>query len=143
MDEPIVFGDRMIPVNLPQRTKIASPGLSASFSPAQNLRGVIQEALKNPLGTPPLYELAKPGWKVTIAFDDPAVPCYAPVWETAIRLVLEELDRAGVKRRDTYLLCANALHRKFTRRELAKVIGESSQIKGERNGSQIGIEECH
>jgi hypothetical protein len=125
MDEQIVFGDRMIPVKLPQRTKIASPGLSASLPPAQNLRGTILDALKNPLGTPPLYELAKPGWKVTIAFDDPTVPCYAPVWESAIRLVLEELDRAGIKRRDIFLLCANALHRKFTRRELAKVIGES------------------
>jgi hypothetical protein len=125
MDEQIVFGDRMIPVKLPQRTRIIPPGISASLSPARDLRGVIQEALKNPLGTPPLSELARPGWKVTVAFDDPTVPCYAPVWETAIRLILEELDRAGVKRRDTFLLCANALHRKFTRRELAKVIGRS------------------
>jgi hypothetical protein len=125
MDEQIVFGNRMIPVKLPERTKIAPPGLSPSLSPVQNLRGAIQEALKTPLGTPPLHQLAKPGWKVTIAFDDPTVPCFAPVWETAIRLVLEELDRAGIKRRDTFLLCANALHRKFTRRELAKVIGES------------------
>jgi hypothetical protein len=42
----------------------------------------------------------------------------------AIRLVLEELDRAGVKKSDTFLLCANALHRKFTRGELTKVIGK-------------------
>lgn len=73
---------------------------------------------------PPLYKLVKPGCRVTIAFDDPTVPCFAPVWETAIRLVLKELDRAGVKRKDITLLCANALHRKFTRRELAKVIGK-------------------
>ncbi len=125
MDEQIVFGDRMIPVKLPQRTKVASPGISISLPPVQNLRGAIQDALKTPLGMPPLYELAKPGWKVTVAFDDPTVPCFAPVWEPAIRLVLEELDRAGVKRKDIYLLCANALHRKFTRRELAKVIGKS------------------
>ncbi len=125
MDEQIVFGDRMIPVKLPPRTKIVSPGLSVSLPPVKDLHGAIREALRNPLGMPPLYELAKPGWKVTIAFDDPTVPCFAPVWEAAIRLVLEELDRAGVKRRDTFLLCANALHRKFTRRELAKVIGEN------------------
>lgn len=125
MDEQIVFGDRMIPVKLPPRTKIASPGLSVSLPPVQDLHGAIREALQNPLGMPPLYELAKPGWKVTIAFDDPTVPCFAPVWEAAIRLVLEELDRAGVKRRNIFLLCANALHRKFTRRELAKVIGEN------------------
>jgi lactate racemase len=123
MDEQIVFGDRMIPVKLPQRTKVASPGISVPLPPVHNLHGAIQDALKNPVGMPPLYELAKPGWKVTIAFDDPTAPCFAPVWEPAIRLVLEELDRAGVKRKDIFLLCANALHRKFTRRELAKVIG--------------------
>jgi len=125
MDEQIAFGDRMIPVKLPQRTKIASPGLSVSLPPVQDLRGAIRDALQNPLGMPPLYELAKPGWKVTIAFDDPTVPCFAPVWEPAIRLVLEELAQAGVNRRDTFLLCANALHRKFTRWELAKVIGQN------------------
>ena len=125
MDEQIAFGDRMIPVKLPQRTRIASPGLSVSLPPVQDLRGAIRDALQNPLGMPPLYELAKPGWKVTIAFDDPTVPCFAPVWEPAIRLVLEELAQAGVNRRDTFLLCANALHRKFTRRELAKVIGQN------------------
>jgi hypothetical protein len=125
MDEQIVFGDRMIPVKLPNRTQVASPGISIPLPPVQNLRGAIQEALRNPLGLPPLAELAKPGWKVTIAFDDPTVPCFAPVWEPAIRLVLEELDRAGVKKKDIFLLCANALHRKFTRRELAKVIGKN------------------
>ncbi len=124
MDEQIVFGDRMIPVKLPQRTKVASPGISIPLPPVHDLPGAIQDALRDPLGLPPLHELAKPGWKVTIAFDDPTVPCFAPVWEPAIRLVLEELDRAGVKRKDVFLICANALHRKFTRRELAKVIGK-------------------
>lgn len=124
MDEQIVYGDRMIPVKLPERTKIAPPGLSTSLPPVSNLKETIEEALKDPIDLPPLRELAKPGSKVVIAFDDPTVPCFAPVWETAIRLVLGELDRAGVKRRDIFLLCANALHRKFTRGELAKVIGK-------------------
>lgn len=90
-----------------------------------DLKATIEAALQNPLGLPPLRELARPGSKVTIAFDDPTVPCFAPVWEAAIRSVLEELDLSGVKRRDTFLLCANALHRKFTRAELARVIGKA------------------
>jgi hypothetical protein len=124
MDEQIVFGDRMIAVRFPERTMVVPPGLSISLPPVENLKVAIEGALKTPLDFPPLRELAKPGWKVTIAFDDPTVPCFAPVWEVAIRLVLEELDRAGVKKRDTFLLCANALHRKFTRGELTKVIGK-------------------
>jgi lactate racemase len=124
MDEQIVFGDRMIAVRFPERTMVVPPGLSISLPPVENLKVAIEGALKTPLDLPPLREMAKPGWKVTIAFDDPTVPCFAPVWEVAIRLVLEELDRAGVKKRDTFLLCANALHRKFTRGELTKVIGK-------------------
>jgi hypothetical protein len=124
MDEQIVFGDRMIPVKLPDRTRFVSQGLSTSLPPVADLRAVLQEALRRPLDLPPLRELAKPGWKVTVAFDDPTVPCYGPVWEPAIRSVLEELEHAGVKKRDVTLLCANALHRKFTRGELGKVIGK-------------------
>jgi hypothetical protein len=125
MDEQIVYGDRMIPVRLPDRTKIVPPGLSTSLPPVADLKATIEAALKKPLDLPPLRELAKPGSKVTIAFDDPTVPCFAPVWEAAIQTVLEELDLAGVKRRDMFLLCANALHRKFTRAELARVIGKA------------------
>ena len=124
MDEQIVFGDRMMPVKLPDRTRFIPQGLSTSLPPVADLKTAFMEALQSPLDLPPLRDLARPGWKVTVAFDDPTVPCYGPVWEPAIRSVLEELDRAGVKRRDVSLLCANALHRKFTRGELAKVIGK-------------------
>lgn len=37
---------------------------------------------------------------------------------------MEELETGGVKKSQITLLCANALHRKFTRRELAKIIGK-------------------
>jgi hypothetical protein len=124
MDEQMVFGDRMIPVRLPDRTRFVPQGLSTSLPPVADLRAALQEALRRPLDLPPLRELAKPGWRVTVAFDDPTVPCYGPVWEPAIRSVLEELEHAGVKKRDVTLLCANALHRKFTRGELGKVIGK-------------------
>jgi hypothetical protein len=124
MDEQMVFGDRMIPVRLPDRTRFVPQGLSTSLPPVADLRAALQEALRRPLDLPPLRELAKPGWKVTVAFDDPTVPCYGPVWEPAIRSVLEELEHAGVKKREVTLLCANALHRKFTRGELGKVIGK-------------------
>jgi nickel-dependent lactate racemase len=49
-----------------------------------------------------------------VAFDDPTVPCYAPVWAVAIPLILATLDRAGIPREGVTLLCANALHRQFT-----------------------------
>ena len=124
MEDQIVFGDRMIPVKLPDNVQSAPPGLSTTLPPVDNPEETIFRALQRPLGRPPLREMVKPNWRVTIAFDDPTVPCFAPVWEPALKLVMEELERGGVKKSQITLLCANALHRKFTRRELAKIIGK-------------------
>jgi nickel-dependent lactate racemase len=124
MQDQIVFGDQMIPVKLPENVQTAPPGLSTTLAPVNDIEGSIRSALQQPLGRPALRELAKPNWKVTVAFDDPTVPCFAPVWEPAIKLVIDELQKAGVKRSNIILLCANGLHRKFTRRELAQIIGE-------------------
>jgi hypothetical protein len=124
MEDQIIFGDRMIPVKLPDIVQSAPPGFSTTLAAVDDIEGTIQKALQAPIGRAPLSEVASPDWKVTIAFDDPTVPCFAPVWEPAIKLVINELEKGGVKKSNITLLCANALHRKFTRRELARVIGE-------------------
>jgi len=80
MQEHMVFGEKTIPVNLPDDVVSAPPGLSTTLTAIEDVQGAIQKALKNPLGRPPLYELVAPGSCVTIAFDDPTVPCFAPVW---------------------------------------------------------------
>ncbi|MBW1824589.1 MAG: DUF2088 domain-containing protein [Deltaproteobacteria bacterium] len=124
MEDQIVFGDRMIPVKLPDNVQSAPPGLSTTLSPVDNPEETILRALQRPLARSPLRKIVKPNWRVTIAFDDPTVTCFAPIWEPALKLVMEELERGGVKKSQITLLCANALHRKFTRRELAKIIGK-------------------
>ncbi|MCG6908614.1 MAG: lactate racemase domain-containing protein [Deltaproteobacteria bacterium] len=124
MNEQIIFGDKTIPVNLPEDVISAPPGLSTTLEPVDDIEGEIRNALKNPLGRSPLHELVKPGAKVTIAFDDPTVPCFAPVWEPAIKQVIAELEKGGVKPADITLVSAGGIHRKFTRMELAKIIGE-------------------
>ncbi len=124
MKEEIVFGDQMMPVRLPDDVQIAPPGLSTTLSTVDDIESHILDALQKPIGRLPLSDMVRPDWNVTIAFDDPSVPCFAPVWEPAIRLVIGELEKAGVKRKNVTLLCANGLHRKFTRRELAQIIGD-------------------
>jgi len=124
VEEQIVYGDQMIPVKLPDNVKSAPPGLSTTLPPVDDNETAIRTALEKPLGRPRLSEMVKPGWKITIAFDDPSVPCFVPMWEPAIQLVIQELEKGGVKRSNITLLCANGLHRKFTRRELAGIIGE-------------------
>ncbi len=124
MQEQIVFGAGTIPVALPDNVITAPPGLSTTLTATEDIQASIQKALQNPLGRPPLHEIVAPGSRVTIAFDDPTVPCFAPVWEPAIKLVIGELEKGGVKRSNITLVSAGGIHRKFTRRELAKIIGE-------------------
>ncbi|MHB8511734.1 MAG: lactate racemase domain-containing protein [Actinomycetota bacterium] len=123
MEQSIVFGDRFIPVSLPDETKVLSAGLTTRLEPIADLESALIEALDHPVDTPPLRELARGRSRVTIAFDDPTVPCFAPVWSTAIPLVLQRLEEAGVKRENVTLVCANALHRKFTHDELEGILG--------------------
>jgi hypothetical protein len=121
----LVFGDKWINVNLPETTRLIKPVSSIPLKPVEDLASAIREALKKPLDAKPLGEFVKSSWKITIAFDDPTVPCYAPVWETAISIILEELKKAGVSKGQVTLLCANALHRKFRLSELETILGSS------------------
>jgi nickel-dependent lactate racemase len=118
----LVFGNQWIEVELPDTAHIIRPGYGVKLPPAESLDGELQKALENPVDEK-LGEKVKPNSKVTIAFDDPTVPCFAPVWENAILKIVGELKKAGVAMGDITLLCANALHRKFRISELEKILG--------------------
>ncbi len=124
MKVKLVFGSEWIEAEVPENAKIVKPGFGIKVEAAANQRETIEEAIKNPLDVAPLSE-AKPSWKVTIAFDDPTVPCFAPMWEFAILCIAEELKKAGVPKDNITLICANALHRKFRLSELEKILGKS------------------
>jgi len=119
----LVFGDGWIEAELPDDAHVVEPGLSLPLPPAPDVAAAVRDAIERPLDAPPLAELARGARRVTVAFDDPTVPCYAPLWAAAVPLVLAELERAGVPREAVTLLCANSLHRQFTPDELSRVIG--------------------
>jgi lactate racemase len=124
MQKNIVFGEQFISAELPDSTEVLSAGVSLPLEPVHDLGAAVLDAIRAPLDTDPLAELVGPGSKVTIAFDDPTVPCYAPLWPEALPLLVEELTSAGVAENDIDLICANALHRQFTHAELASLIGK-------------------
>ena len=124
MRRALVFGDSWLEAELPDDTVVMPPGVTAGVRAAPDLHEVVDRALNEPLDRAPLREQARPGMRVTLAFDDPTVPCYAPVWASAIPAIVTELEAGGVARDDITLLCANALHRKFTLDELARTLGD-------------------
>ena len=119
----VVFGAGWVQAELPDDARFVSPGVSLPLPPTADLAASVREALERPLDSAPLAELARGARRVTVAFDDPTVPCYAPLWSVAIPMVVAELERAGVSSHGITLLCANALHRKFSGDELARVLG--------------------
>lgn len=123
MQEQIVFGSDWITVDLPDDTNTVSPGVSLPLEPVADLRAAYQEAVRVPVDRPPLAELARGASRVTVAFDDPTVPCFAPAWAEAMPVILNELEQGGVAMERVTLVNANALHRKFTHEELAGILG--------------------
>jgi nickel-dependent lactate racemase len=113
-------------VKLPARARIVGGGGGESrrLPPAADQAAAVREAVEHPLGLPRLRELAPRGGRALVAFDDPTVPSFGPVRRLAIEAVLAELAAAGVPEEHVQLVCANALHRKWTRDELARVIGD-------------------
>lgn len=78
-----------------------------------------------PFGMAPITNQVGPGSKITIAFPDRVK---GGVHDTAHRrvtmpLVLDELERAGVRSGDITLVCAIGLHRKNTAEEFAALLG--------------------
>ncbi|MCH8995394.1 MAG: DUF2088 domain-containing protein [Chloroflexi bacterium] len=127
MKHALPYGERTVNVTLPDRARVIGgggggdrPRLEAVPDQAEAVRA----ALAQPLGLPRVRELVPAGGRVLIAFDDLTVPSYGPVRRLAIEALLAELAEAGVPEEHVTLVCANALHRKWTTEELATVLGD-------------------
>jgi len=113
------YVDRDIPLNIPERNIIfdLSPrSVPAAADPSQK----VQEALTNPIGTPPLPEMVKPGLKITLIVDDNTR--ITPTKEI-IPVVLDELNRAGVPDRDIQAVISSGTHRPMTPEEKEEKYG--------------------
>jgi nickel-dependent lactate racemase len=106
-----------IPFDKSQITFELPPGLrgtvvkSRRVPPLADVAAGIQGALAQPVGSPPLRELAVPGDKVCIIFTDitRATPDHL-----LVPSLLTELEMAGVRSQDVTLLCGTGMHRPST-----------------------------
>jgi len=100
-------------------------GTVAVSKPAEPLADVeeaIAKTLANPVGTPPLREMARPGDRVCIVFTDitRASPDYL-----LVPALLRELEAAGVQDADITLLCGIGMHRPSTPEEKVAKLGQA------------------
>ena len=131
VEQALPYGDGTVQVELPDRTRIVGGGGpsrrsengSAAVTPSADQARDVRTALEEPLGLPRIRDSVSSDARVLIAFDDLTVSSFGPVRRLAIEAVLAELAEAGVSEEQVTLICANALHRKWTTEELASAIG--------------------
>jgi nickel-dependent lactate racemase len=90
--------------------------------PLADVEGAIAEALANPIASPLLREMAKPGDQVCIVFTD--ITRASPD-HLLVPALLREMGAAGVRDGDITLLCGIGMHRPSTFEEKVAKLGQT------------------
>ncbi len=123
------YGQGAMPAELPDDTDVFIPGITVPDPPCipeDQLEEKTRESILHPMGMEPLSKLAHKGSKVTIIFPDRVKGGEQPTShrKISIKIILEELYKAGVEKKDILLICSNGLHRKNTEQEIHAVLGD-------------------
>ena len=120
MKVDIAYGRDGLTIDVPEENLYRV--LEPTFVPGlENPHEAITESLHNPIGSPPLSRLVKPGTGVTIVVSDKTRPVPSHV---LIPPLLEDLNSCGVRDEDVKILVATGLHRPNTEDELKQMLGE-------------------
>jgi nickel-dependent lactate racemase len=118
MDVQLAYGRHGLRVNLPDGCDVVTsryiPGLADEQS-------ALLGALRNPIASAPLAEKVRPGDRVVIVHSDIT---RATPNDRILPVILAELERAGVQRRNIVLMNALGTHRPQTDAELRKMLGD-------------------
>ncbi len=120
------YGDSFVDARLPAAARVLEAGRSQPEPPPlADPETATRDAVRQPLGTAPLVEQVRPGSTVTIAFPDRVKGGMHDTAHrrVAMRVLLDELERAGVRSGDIRLVCAIGLHRKNHLAELESMLG--------------------
>ncbi len=96
--------------------------VSQPAEPLVDVTAAIDAALAQPIGTPPLRQLAGPGSRVCIVFTD--ITRASPD-HLLVPPLLRELEAAGVRDEDITLLCGIGMHRASTPEEKVTKLGRA------------------
>jgi len=114
------YGAGVQAVNIEEKNLIATLTANPMQHPRRGTAAVTY-ALENPIDSPRLCQLVKPGQKIAIVTSDISRPL--PSYEV-LPAVLDELYSAGVAREDITVVFALGSHRKHTTEEMIHLAGE-------------------
>ena len=120
MKETLPYGHEKVSFEIPDKNFIGM--MDPQFTPAiDDLKSAIENAIDNPIGTPPLSEIVKPGKKIAVRIDDDSRPTPQSV---ILPLLLPRLEAAGAKPEDIRIVAALGSHRYMTEDELRRRVGD-------------------
>jgi nickel-dependent lactate racemase len=94
--------------------------LPKSFEVNKTESELVEAALENPIESPKLRDILKPGKTLAIVTSDITRPCPSKL---LLPPVLREVERAGLADEDVTIVLALGIHRGHTEEELAKLVG--------------------
>src|SRR5215210_7942103 len=94
--------------------------------PVPDPQGAVQESLQNPIGSPPLAELARGRRSACVVISDITRPVPNA---TLLPPLLATLEQSGIERDQITILVATGTHRPNTPEELVEMVGQ--RIAGE------------
>lgn len=115
------LGKQVVKVSLPAE-KIVGIVEGKPYEPIADIEAAVKEALRNPIGSPPLSEIIKAGDKVAIVASD-----ITRAWarfDIFLPHIFNELNKAGVPDSDIVLIVALGAHRINTPEEHVIVYGQ-------------------
>jgi lactate racemase len=114
------YGRTGLDVELPT-DRLVGPLAIREVAPLPDPEAAVANALRDPIGTPPLREIAQGREDACILICDITRPVPN---QTILRPMLEVLGQAGIPRERTLILVATGLHRPSTGAEKLEMLGE-------------------
>ncbi|NLU43655.1 MAG: nickel-dependent lactate racemase [Acholeplasmataceae bacterium] len=108
----------------------------AKFPEIVNLKAAILESIYHPIGREPIDKIIKPGQKIAFICNDPTRVAntfdFMPV-------LVNEMNKLGVKDEDMFVIFALGTHRNMTREEMVEAVGPDvgSRVKLYNSDSKV------
>ena len=115
----IPFGKEKVELNIPDKN-ILDIISGENISPGLDEEKIVKQALKNPIKSKKLSEVAQGRKSASIIASDITRPC--PSYKFLPRLV-EELNKGGIENRNIKVIFGVGIHRKHTEDEKKKLVG--------------------
>ena len=104
-----------------EQEKVMAEIKVAEMAPLTDLMQAVLDAIYHPIGSKPLNELLQPGQKVAFICNDPTRVANS---HDFMPILVEELNKIGIKDEDMRIVFALGTHRKMTQEEMIEAVGE-------------------